>query len=120
MTTSSADATGSTNGILNRTARHAGQLWQVPVFLLGAVALGTVAAASSFVPGAVEDPVDHDLAMVRRASKNPAFLAQTLWLWRNAPQAAPAVSPNTQVKSDFLAGAVCLRLAERSAPERAA
>jgi predicted negative regulator of RcsB-dependent stress response len=119
MTTSSAAATGSTNGILSRSARHPGQLWQVPVFLLGAVALCTVAAASSFVPAAVEDPVEHDLAVVRRALEKPGVPGSDIVTLAERAAGRASREPEKAGEAHFLAGAVYLRLCERSTPERA-
>ncbi len=111
-------ATGPTTSTPPRV-RAPGQLWQVPAFLAGVVALLLVAAAGSLVPVSVDDQLDRDLAAVREALKLPQVPTdETIALADNC-LARTAANPDRAGEAHFLLGLLHMRLAEHGPTGRA-
>jgi len=118
MTTSRVASAGSTNAVLGRTAVPLSQLWQVPVFLAGIVALAAVAAASALAPSEGEDPVDHELAVVRRALAKPGLPSEHIVALAESAVSHAGRDPERVGEAHFLLGAIYLRRAERKSPDK--
>jgi tetratricopeptide (TPR) repeat protein len=119
MTTNTFASAGSSHAVLGRVRRPPGQLWQVPTFLAGLVAVVLVAAASPFASQPPDDSLDSDLTTVRAAlAKGGGRVDHVVALAENA--VAHAGHQGERVgEAHFLLGAVYMRLAERSPSERA-
>src|SRR5438876_412845 len=70
MTTPTAPETATQPRTVTRPARPPAQLWQVPTFLAGLLALLTVTVASAFRPLSAARQLEHDLAAIRQGLKD--------------------------------------------------
>ena len=118
MTTNAASSAGSTNGAPVRAPRLVGQLWQVPAFLAGILALAVVAALSPLAQQPDDNPLDRDMAVLRQALEKPGPLPH------NIGSLADEIAGHATRQSDkageayYLLGALYLRQVESSPPER--
>ncbi|HYV39916.1 MAG TPA: hypothetical protein VE988_29790, partial [Gemmataceae bacterium] len=116
MTTSTVSAAASSNGVQGPNARSLGQLWQVPAFFIGAIALALVAAAAPLAPRGDDMPLDQDLLTVRRALEKPGLLPDDVVALAESTVAHANRQPDRAGEAHFLLGAVYLRQAERHSP----
>jgi tetratricopeptide (TPR) repeat protein len=118
MTTSALGIT--TKGKVGRASRTPGQLWQVPVFLAGVLALVAVAVAAPFRQDPIRAQFNRDLAAVRRAlDEGTDNFGELLMLTENVVVQA-ARFPERYGETHFLAGSVFQKLADASPAEQTA
>jgi predicted negative regulator of RcsB-dependent stress response len=111
-------STESKNGSVGRPSRPFGQLWQVPVFMAGIAALAVVAAASTLNLSPDEDPLDHDLAVIRSALEKPGVPPEHIVALAEGTGAHIGRDPERAGEAHFLLGTVYLRLAERKPADK--
>lgn len=106
---------------IGRASRTLGQLWQVPTFLLGVLALALVAATSPLRRDYSHQAYDEALDQLRQALKQPgARMADHLPLAEDLLKRSADYSPRKAGQAHFLAGWLCQRLAEQAPPDDAA
>jgi hypothetical protein len=119
MTTNTVAGASSANGVLGRGVRPPGQLWQVPLFLVGLGALVLAAAAGPLMPQPFDNKLERDLAAIRDALDKPGVPpAEIVALAENA---AFHASPQTDLAgtAHFLLGTIYLRQGEAQSGEKA-
>lgn len=108
-------------GRIGRASRTLGQLWQVPTFFLGLLALALVAATSPMRRDYSHQEFDDGLEQLRQALKQPsARMSEHLPLAEDLLNRAAGFSPRKAGQAHFLAGWLCQRLAEQAPPDDAA
>jgi tetratricopeptide (TPR) repeat protein len=119
MTNTTATSAGSSNGFLNRPPRPRGQLWQVPTFLLGALALAAVAFAAPLAQKPIENFLDHDIDAVRAALEKPGALNDAVISLAESAAARSSRQPDRAGEANFLLGTIYLRMSAKSSAESA-
>jgi tetratricopeptide (TPR) repeat protein len=120
MSTHTAPGTALREGPLGRTGRAPGQLWQVPAFFAGLLALVAVTVGTGFRHAPAAAQFDRDINALREALKQRRTPPEQLL--PNAEHlltVARADFPQRAPEAHFLLGLVHARLAEHSPPERA-
>jgi tetratricopeptide (TPR) repeat protein len=112
-------ATAPTTSTPGPRGRRPGQLWQVPVFLAGLVALLLVGVAAPLVPASADDKLDRDLAAVREALRLPRAPSDETCALADTCLAHTASNPDRAAEAHFLLGLLHMRLAEYGPAARA-
>jgi hypothetical protein len=112
MTTKTVAGASPASGVLNRAMRPPGQLWQVPTFLIGLVALVLVAAAGPLLPQPFDNKLECDLATLREALEKPGVPSDDIVLLAESAVGHTAQQPELAGTAHYLLGAVHLRKAE--------
>jgi tetratricopeptide (TPR) repeat protein len=119
MTTNKVAGAASTNGIVGRApARPLGQLWQVPAFFSGFVALVLVAATAPLAPTDTGNQLEAELSTVRRALALPGIPAKDVVTLAENAVFHSSQQPEPTGEAHFLLGAIYLRIAEHSPADR--
>ncbi|MBM4068910.1 MAG: tetratricopeptide repeat protein [Planctomycetes bacterium] len=106
---------------VGRASRTLGQLWQVPTFLVGLLALALVAATSPLRRDYSQQEFDDALEQLRQALKQPGIrLNEQLPLAEDLLKRSVNYSSHKVGQAHFLAGWLCQRLAEQAPPDDAA
>lgn len=119
MTIPKATGAPSTNGVHGRTQRPPGQLWQVPAFLVGLLALTLVAATAPLAPTDSDNELERDLAEIRQALEKPGKPADAVIALAESAVAHTSQQPELSGEAHFLLGAIYMRIAENSPAEKA-
>src|SRR5262245_55079463 len=80
MTTPTAPETATPPSTASRPARPPAQLWQVPTFFTGLLALLVLTVASAFRPVSAARQIEHDLVAIRKGLKDKAPAASLVEL----------------------------------------
>jgi tetratricopeptide (TPR) repeat protein len=120
MSTHTAPGSASPRGALGRAGRAPGQLWQVPTFFAGLLAVLAVAAGAAFRHPPASAQFEREAAALREALKQPRASPEELLpvaerLLTRAQEQFPRRAP----EAHFLLGLVHARLADHSPPDRA-
>jgi tetratricopeptide (TPR) repeat protein len=118
MTTPTAPETATQHRTVGRSPRTLAQLWQVPTFLAGLLALLTVTVASAFRPISAARQIERDLAAIRQGLKDKAPPTTLVELAESAVRRADD-HPECAAEAHFLFGMVHSRLAEQGPADRA-
>ena len=120
MTTHTATGTALRDGPLGQAGRAPGQLWQVPTFCAGLLAVLAVIGGAGSRPTPVAEQLGHEIAALRAALKQPSASPESLLPTAdNLLARVRAAFPQCIAEAHFLLGIVHARLADRSPPERA-
>jgi hypothetical protein len=106
------------NGVLGRAARPPGQLWQVPTFIAGVVALVLVAATAPLAPQDADNQLERDLGRIRQVLERPETPGDDLVALAESAVARSGQQPELAGEAHFLLGSIHLRISERCAADR--
>jgi hypothetical protein len=119
MTTNKVAGAAKTHGIGGRApARPLGQLWQVPAFCSGLVALVLVAATAPLAPTDSGNQLEVELSNVRRALELPGIPPKDVVTLAENAVFHSSHEPELAGEAHFLLGAIYLRIAEHSPADR--
>jgi tetratricopeptide (TPR) repeat protein len=117
MTNGKARTSANSTGVTTAQARPSGQLWQVPAFLMGILALVGMAYASPLTRDLDESPLEADLVTIRRALEKPGTPTADLVLLAEGAVGRANRNPARAAEAHYLMGTIYLRLAARTAGE---
>ncbi len=118
MTTNAATSAGSTNGVLGRAPRQVGQLWQVPVFLAGILALAIVATVSPLAQQPDVNPLQRDMDRLRQVLQKPGPLPANINSLADDVAGHASRQPERAGEAHYLFGRFYLRQAETGLQEK--
>jgi tetratricopeptide (TPR) repeat protein len=111
---------GSARSILDRAVRPAGQLWQVPTFIIGLLALVLVGAAGPLLPKPMDNKLESDLDTIRAALEKPGVPADDIVTLAETCVSHLGQQPDLIAgTAHYLLGTVYLRLAQATPAEHA-
>jgi tetratricopeptide (TPR) repeat protein len=120
MTTHTARGTASLEGALGRAGRAPGQLWQVPTFFAGLLALLAILVGSAFRHTPASEQFRREIAALRDGLRQPGTSPdQMLPLAEHVLAVARTDFPERAAEAHFLLGLTHVRLADRCPPDRA-
>jgi hypothetical protein len=117
MRTDNAAAEESTLSASYPSRLSLGQLWQVPMFALGVLALIGVAAGQPFLPGNHSRQLERDLNAARRAIEDTPPDIDRAIAKAELALANPRITPEQTAEAHFFLGTAYMRRAEEVSPE---
>jgi tetratricopeptide (TPR) repeat protein len=117
MTTNTVAGASSSNGPVGRAVRPPGQLWQVPMFLIGLVALVLVAAAGPLVSKPSDNKLERDLVTIRDALEKPGLPPADIVALAESAVLHISQQPDLAGTAHYLLGTICLRQVENGPQE---
>jgi tetratricopeptide (TPR) repeat protein len=118
MTTTTVAGVSASNGVLGRVGRPTGQLWQVPMFGAGVMAILLVAVVGALVPQTVDDRMERDLATIRAALAKPGVPSGDIIALAESCVSRGPQHPQLAGTAHYFLGAIYLRQALAAPADR--